>query len=78
LEETLERSEASASFVELAQISDEQRYSLKNAAVLMIVMLGCSELDTVVSDVGIKTMESDNCREILINNKNANGMLAVI
>ena len=30
----------------------------------MIVMLGCSELDIEVSDAGMETVESDDCREV--------------
>ena len=41
-------------------------------------MLGYSELDTEVSDVGIKTAESDDCREMLRDDRDTNGMLATI
>ena len=44
----------------------------------MITMLGCLELDTEVSDVGMKPMESDDCREMSRKNEDTNGMLAVI
>ena len=51
---------------------EEQRQSLKlwksgsfdackNAAAPMIVMLGCSELDMEVLDIGMETMESGLC-----------------
>ena len=43
----------------------------------MIAMLGRSELDTEVSDAGMKTMESDDCREVSRKNGDANGVLAV-
>ena len=43
----------------------------------MIVMLDRLELDIGVSNVGMETMESNDCRGILINNRDANGMLAV-
>ena len=74
-EGTLERSGVSASFVELAWMSEEWRQSsklwelgsfdtCKNAATPMIAMLGCSELDTEVSDTGMETAESDDCRGV--------------
>ena len=50
----------------------------KNAATLMIVMLGCSELDTEVSDAGIETVKSDDCREVSKKDKDTNGVLAMI
>ena len=50
----------------------------KNAAALMIVMLGHSELDTEVSDAGMKTVESDDCRGMSKKDRDANGVLAVI
>jgi len=85
----LERSEASASFVELAWISKEQRQSskfleprsfdvYKNIAAPMIVMLDCSELDMEVSDAGMETTESNDCRGVSRNNGDTNGMLAAI
>jgi len=42
----------------------------------MIVMLGHSELDTEVSDAGIETAESDDCREMSKKDGDANGVLA--
>ena len=42
----------------------------------MIVMLGCLELDTEVSDTGMETVETDDCREISRNNRDVNGRLA--
>ena len=42
----------------------------------MIAMLGCSELDMEVSDVGMETTESDDCRGISRKDRDANGMLA--
>ena len=44
----------------------------------MIAMLGHSELDTEVSDTGIETMESDDCRELSKRDRDANGVLAVM
>ena len=68
-------------------MSEEQRQSLKlleprsfdvckNAATPMIVMLDHSELDTEVSDAGMETAESDDCRGVSKKNRNANGVLA--
>ena len=53
-------------------------YIYKNAAVPMIAMLSCLELDIEVLDTGIKTMKSNNCRELLKDDRDANGMLAII
>jgi len=49
----------------------------KNAAASIIVMLDRPELDTEVSDAGMETAESDDCREIFKKDRNANGVLAV-
>jgi len=43
----------------------------------MIAMLGRSELDTEVSDAGMETMESDDCREVSKQDGDTNGVLAV-
>ena len=48
----------------------------KNAAAPIIAMLDHPELDTEVSDAGIETMESNDCRGIPRNNRDANGVLA--
>ena len=48
----------------------------KNAAAPMIAILGRSELDMEVSDAGMETMESNDCREMSRSDKDANGMLA--
>jgi len=50
----------------------------KNAAAPIIVMLGHSELDTEVSDAGMATIGSDDCREVSRKDRDANGMLAVM
>ena len=42
----------------------------------MIAMLGCLESDTEVSNTGMETVESDDCRGISRNNRDANGILA--
>ena len=68
-------------------MSEEQRQSSKlwepgsfdahkNAAAPMIAMLGRSELDTEVSDAGMETMESNDCRGVSKKNRDANGVLA--
>ena len=69
-------------------MSKEQRQSLKlseprsfdvhkNAAALMIVMLGRLELNMEVSDAGMETTESDDCRGVSRKDGDANGLLAV-
>jgi len=44
----------------------------------MIAMLGCLELDTEVSDAGIETAESNDCRGVSKKDGDANGMLATM
>ena len=44
----------------------------------MIVMLGRSELDTEVSDAGMETTESNDCRGLSKKNRDANGVLATM
>ena len=69
-------------------MSEEQRQSLKlleprsfdahkNAAAPMMAMLGCSDLDTEVSDAGMETVESDDCRGMSRKNRDANSVLAM-
>ena len=48
----------------------------KNAAAPMIVMFGCSKLDTEVSDTGMETIEFNDCRGVSKKDGDANGMLA--
>jgi len=48
-----------------------------NTATLMIAILNCSEIDIEVSDIGMETTESDDCREMSGDNGDANGMLAI-
>jgi len=48
----------------------------KNAAAPMIAMLGHPELDTEVSDAGMETAESDDCRGMSKKDGDANGVLA--
>ena len=68
-------------------MSEEQRQSsklwepksfdvCKNSAAPIITMLGYSELDIEVSDAGMETMESNDCRGISRKNGDANGVLA--
>jgi len=68
-------------------MSEEQKQSLKlreprsfdahkNAAAPMIAMLGHPELDTEVSDAGMETTESDDCRGVSKKDRDANGVLA--
>ena len=68
-------------------MSEERRQSLKlwepgsfdahkNAAAPMIAMLDRPELDTEVSDAGMETAESDDCREVSKKDGDANGVLA--
>jgi len=44
----------------------------------MIAMLGHPELDTEVSDAGIETVESNDCRGMSKKNGDANGVLAAM
>ena len=77
MEKILEWLEASVSFSELAWVSEEQKQSWgllkpgsfnmhRNATIPMIVMLDCLEVDIEISDTNMETIESDDCREILI------------
>ena len=50
----------------------------KNAAALMIAMLGHSELDMEVSDADMETVESNDCRGVSKKNGDANGVLATM
>ena len=43
----------------------------------MIAMLGHSELDTEVSDTGMETIESNDCRKMSRNDRDTNGVLAI-
>ena len=49
-----------------------------NAVALIIVMLDHSEVDMGVLDSGIETMESNDCKEVLEDNRDTNSMLAMI
>ena len=50
----------------------------KNATAPIIAMLGHSELDMEVSDTGMETAESDDCRGVSKKDRNANGVLAAM
>ena len=50
----------------------------KNTVAPMIAMLGHSELDMEVSDAGIKTAESNDCRGMSRKNRDTNGVLAAM
>ena len=50
----------------------------KNTAALIIVMLGYSELDMEVSDTGMETMETNNCRGMSRDDRDANNVLAMM
>ena len=50
----------------------------KNAVAPMIVMLGYPELDTEVSDAGMETAESNDCRGVSKKNRDANSVLATM
>jgi len=41
-------------------------------------MLDCLELDTEVSDAGMETAESDNCKGMSRSDGDANGLLAIM
>ena len=48
----------------------------KNAAAPIIAMLDYPELDMEVSDAGMETTESNDCREVSKKDRDANGVLA--
>ena len=50
----------------------------RNTIALMITMLDHSEVDIKVSDTSIKTIKSNNCREVSEDNRNTNSILAII
>ena len=49
----------------------------KNTTAPMIVILGHSELDMEVSDAGMETAESNDCRGMFKKNRDTNGVLAM-
>jgi len=50
----------------------------KNAAALIVVMLGCSKVNIKISDIGMETTEFNDCREMLGDNEDINGVLAAM
>ena len=44
----------------------------------MLVMLGHPELDTEISDAGIETTESNDCKGLSKKDRDANSVLAVV
>ena len=89
MERTLEKLGVSEICTELAWMSEEQKHSWnllkprsfdvwRNTIVPMIVILGYSEIDTQISDADIRTMGSDDYREVSGDDRNANDVLAVI
>ena len=50
----------------------------KNTTAPMIAILGRSELDMEVSDAGMETAESDDCRGVSKKNGDTNGVLAMM
>jgi len=50
----------------------------KNATVPIIVMLGHSKVNTKVSDTDVETTESDDYKELLVDDGDANGVLVII
>ena len=50
----------------------------KNTAVLIVVMLGCLEVNIEISDTGMETVESNDCREMLGDDEGTNGVVAVM
>ena len=50
----------------------------KNTTAPMIVILDCLEIDMEVLDIGIETVESNECRRVSRGNRDINGVLAVI
>jgi len=48
----------------------------KNATVPIIAILGYSEVNTEVLDADMETVESNNCRGISENDRDANSVLA--
>ena len=50
----------------------------KKAVAPMIAMLGHSELNTEVSDAGMESMESNDCRGVSRKDGDTNGVLATM
>ena len=50
----------------------------KNTIVPMIIMLGCSKIDTKILGPSMETMESNSYREVSGDNRDANKVLATM
>jgi len=50
----------------------------KNTTAPIIVMLDYLEIDMKVSDTDMETADSNNCKEVLENDEDANGVLAIM
>ena len=50
----------------------------KHTAVPIIAILGHLELDTEISDAGMETTESNDCRGVFKKDRDANGVLAAM
>jgi len=50
--------------------------SCKNTIILLIAILGYSEIDTEISDIGMKIVGSSDCR--LGDNRDVNGVLVAM
>ena len=50
----------------------------RNTTAPMIVMLGYSEINIEVLDVGIETAESNDCKEMLRDNRDTNRVLTTM
>jgi len=57
-------------------LKSERFDAYKNVIALIIVMLGHSEIDTEALDAGMETVESNDCREVSRDNRDANSILA--
>ena len=50
----------------------------KNTTAPIIVILGCLEIDIKISDASMETIESNDCKEVSRDDRNTNGMLAIM
>ena len=57
-------------------LKSERFDAYKNVIALIIAMLGRSEIDIEVLDAGMETVESNDCREVSRDDRDANGILA--
>ena len=49
-----------------------------NVAIQMIAMLDCLEIDIEVLNIGIETVKSNDCREVLGDNRDTNRIFAAM